>query len=340
MALKNRQELKNYFSTDLRPTENNFADLIDSNLNISNDKADNINALNPAINDKFITPQTASIIVAPILTSLGTKEPAITVSTVDKYWSGTKTFRNLATDVRDVVLTGISTAAASTILATDKIIVAFAKLQSQITLKQDKLKSYTLADTAIANLKTINGNSILYNPSFPLDNNILIAGGNVTKIVLMPLLVTFTTPTSANSALNVLPSISLLANKTYMFKGKILLTMPATTTRTTSFGFTPSAGFTTPVIDYTVRTFSLAPNSITPTISNNQINSTGIKLINITNALNNTIIEFEGVIRTNSLGALTPQVSFNAAFAANLISVRSGSYAEFLEIGPDTFISN
>lgn len=61
------------------------------------------------------------------------KEPSITTDLVTKFWSGTKTWRDLATDVRAVVLTGLSTATNAVITATDSILVALGKLQAQIT---------------------------------------------------------------------------------------------------------------------------------------------------------------------------------------------------------------
>lgn len=64
---------------------------------------------------------------------LNTKEPAITGDVVTKFWSGTKTWRDLATDVRAIVLTGLSTATNAVIAATDSILVAFGKLQAQIS---------------------------------------------------------------------------------------------------------------------------------------------------------------------------------------------------------------
>lgn len=62
-------------------------------------------------------------------------EPSITdTGNTTDFWSGAKTFRDLATDVRNVVLTGLSTAANAVITATDTILSALGKLQSQITL--------------------------------------------------------------------------------------------------------------------------------------------------------------------------------------------------------------
>ena len=62
-------------------------------------------------------------------------EPAITGDVVTKFWSGTKTWRDLATDVRAAALTGLSTATSTVVAATDSILVAIGKLQAQVTLQ-------------------------------------------------------------------------------------------------------------------------------------------------------------------------------------------------------------
>lgn len=56
MALKKiRQDLRNYFLTGLRPTANNFADLIESNVNILDDKATDADITLGTSDEKFVT---------------------------------------------------------------------------------------------------------------------------------------------------------------------------------------------------------------------------------------------------------------------------------------------
>jgi|GEM_PF-2772819 len=62
-----------------------------------------------------------------------TKEPIISSGTVSQFFSGTKTWRDLAVDVRAIVLTGLSTSTNAAITATDSILSALGKLQKQIT---------------------------------------------------------------------------------------------------------------------------------------------------------------------------------------------------------------
>lgn len=60
-------------------------------------------------------------------------EPSITAGTAAQYWRGDKSWRDLATDVRAAVLTGLSTATSAIVAATDTVLQALGKLQAQIT---------------------------------------------------------------------------------------------------------------------------------------------------------------------------------------------------------------
>lgn len=99
-------------------------------------------------NDSTHYPTTAAV-----QTAINTREPSITASVVTSFWSGTKTFRDLATDVCVVVLTGLSTATGTAITAADTILSALGKLQNQastnataITGKEPTITATTSAD--------------------------------------------------------------------------------------------------------------------------------------------------------------------------------------------------
>lgn len=97
--------------------------------------------------EKLSTPRTINGVAfdgsSNITIADSTKEPAITSDTVSKFWSGTKTWRDLATDVRAVLLTGLSTATNAVITATDSILTALGKLQKQISDNLTTLTSHT-----------------------------------------------------------------------------------------------------------------------------------------------------------------------------------------------------
>lgn len=60
-------------------------------------------------------------------------EPIIAAGTVSQYWRGDKTWRDLGTDVRAAVLTGISFVSGVAVTATDTVLAAIGKLQKQHT---------------------------------------------------------------------------------------------------------------------------------------------------------------------------------------------------------------
>lgn len=65
--------------------------------------------------------------------AIALKEPAITAGTTAQYLKGDKSLGTFITDVLGVVLTGLSLATGTAIVATDTVLVAFGKLQKQLT---------------------------------------------------------------------------------------------------------------------------------------------------------------------------------------------------------------
>lgn len=62
-------------------------------------------------------------------------EPPIVAGSSSQYWRGDKTWQDLATAARAVVLTGLSSAVSTAVAATDSILVALGKLQAQLNGK-------------------------------------------------------------------------------------------------------------------------------------------------------------------------------------------------------------
>ncbi len=77
-----------------------------------------------------------------VFDALALKEGVIAAGTASQYWKGNKTWGDLATDVRAVVLTGLSTANGAVIAATDSLLTMAGKLQRQITDLSDSLANY------------------------------------------------------------------------------------------------------------------------------------------------------------------------------------------------------
>jgi hypothetical protein len=82
-------------------------------------------------------------------TTFNNKEPAIAAGTTAQYWRGDKTWQDLATAVRDTVLTGLSTATNAVITAADTVLSALGKLQKQISDNLTTLTSHTSASSGV-----------------------------------------------------------------------------------------------------------------------------------------------------------------------------------------------
>lgn len=74
------------------------------------------------------------------------KEPAIVAGTISQYFRGDKSWQDFATDVRSSVLTGLSLASSAAVTASDSVVTAFGKLQTQLGLKANTSD----VDTALA----------------------------------------------------------------------------------------------------------------------------------------------------------------------------------------------
>lgn len=82
------------------------------------------------------------------VTAINAKEPTIGTGTTSQYWRGDKAWRDFATDVRGTVLTGLSTATATAITATDTVIVGLGKTQAQITANSTAISNNASAIAA------------------------------------------------------------------------------------------------------------------------------------------------------------------------------------------------
>ena len=96
--------------------------------------------------------------VTAAVTAGGGGEPVITPGTTAQYWRGDKSWQDLAAAVRAVVLTGLSTATSTAIVAADTILVALGKLQAQITLRAP-ITSPTFLGTPAAPTATVGTNT-------------------------------------------------------------------------------------------------------------------------------------------------------------------------------------
>ncbi|UOX32319.1 hypothetical protein LXD69_09665 [Flavobacterium sediminilitoris] len=300
MATKNRGELKSYFETGKRPIQQEFEDLIDSKLNIEEDKASEADAQNAQIDNKFLTPKTAK-------KSVETFAPVKQVNNITPDLNG------------NIVVTDINGTASSITGSISKNQVF--GLENDLNNKQDALVSGTT-------IKTINGESILG------IGNLSVSG----PVKLIGVLSSNFTLANSNLLQNAFPTssdaFSLSANKTYFFKGKFLIAN-GSTSHATAMGWLVTSGLNITSMEYVARLFSSTLNGIATANSNVQISGTGSKVLNAANTAVTTTIEFEGVLRCTTGGVLTPQLAFSTA-PGGTNQMKMGSFIEFTEIGSNT----
>lgn len=299
MATKNRGILKSFFETGKRPIQEEFENLIDSQLNIEEDKASEADAQNDQIDNKYLTPKTV-------------KKSIETFATVKKV-------NNITPDSNgNIVVTNVSGTASSITGTISKNQVT--GLENDLNNKQNVLVSGT-------NVKTINGQSIVGSGDLSVSGPVKLIGVLSSNFTL----------SNSNTSQNAFPPSSdaytLTANKTYFFKGKFLITN-GSTSHTTAMGWVVTTGLNITSMEYVVQIFSSALNGIS-TSSSVQVSGVANKVLNATSSAVTTTIEFEGVLRCTTGGVLTPQLAFSAA-PGGTNQMKVGSFIEFTEIGSDT----
>ncbi|ESU28682.1 hypothetical protein FLJC2902T_12730 [Flavobacterium limnosediminis JC2902] len=294
-----RENLKGYFNTDDRPTESQFFELIDSSVHLDEDKATTELTQGGADNTKYVTPLTAKI-------SVQTFAPVKTVNGINPDSNG------------NVVVANVSGTASTITGAIAKTQVT--GLVTDLNNKQDLLVSGS-------NIKTVNGISIL-------------GSGNVgfTNFIAAPSS-SFNLQDSTVEQ-NAFPSgcdeIILSSNKTYLFKGKYMITA-GTVSHLTSMGWLTSGGLNITSMEYVANSFlGSASNETTATQYSTQISSTAFKKVIVSTSSSAALtVEFEGVIRCTTGGKLVPQISFSVAPGGTNI-MKLGSYIQLTEIGDNS----
>ena len=128
-------------------------------------------------------------------------------------------------------------------------------------------------------------------------------------------------------------TIAVQASTTYMFDGVYIIKTTGTTTRTISMSF----ALTTATITNCTWTTMSYPLGSTPTNAvraqdGNFFAAVGGGLVNATNATAFNVVKFEGIMRVNAAGSVTPQITFSAA-PGGTNTMEIGSYLRFYPIG-------
>jgi len=107
-------------------------------------------------NTAILASDTLGQMLGKLQAQVDSKEPTITATTSADYYRGDKTWRSFATDALGTVLTGLSTATATAITATDTVLTAFGKLQAQVNNKLNS-DANAVSATKLATARNING---------------------------------------------------------------------------------------------------------------------------------------------------------------------------------------
>lgn len=299
MATQNRNTLKSYFNEGDRPTEEQFADFIDSAVNAADDKAVIADVSAGTNNTKYVTASVAKSAIIQL-------SPVKTVNSVGPDTAG------------NISITNVSTAGTITGNINKSQVTG---LQADLDAKQNLLVSGT-------NIKTIDGVSLLGSGNITLGGAMIASPKNAfTLSNNSGLQDAF--PTGCRT-------FALQANKTYFFKGKYLITKDATVAHIDQIGWGISGGLAITAMEYAIHAISAATNTLTT--ASFHVNATGssTRSVNTSNSMTGLVVEFEGTLICTNGGNLTPKIAFSAAVQGSNI-MRVGSYVEFREIGSDTF---
>jgi hypothetical protein len=130
---------------------------------------------------------------------------------------------------------------------------------------------------------------------------------------------------------------TLAAATTYLMEGQYILNTGGAT-HTTAMAFALGGGASVTSLEYTAIIWSAAANTITTAQSTTHVSGVASKVINATSTAVWTIINFQGTLRMNAGGTVTPQIAFSATpTGTNLAKV--GTWIKFTPIGSNTFTS-
>jgi hypothetical protein len=169
--------------------------------------------------------------------------------------------------------------------------------------------------------------------------SVVPAGTGITptvQLICPSAALALTSGATAQNAFSVLGAISVQAATTYMFDGFYLIKTTGATTHTISMSF----ALTTATITNCTWTTMAYPLASTPTSAvraqdGNFFADVAGGLVNATNATAFNIVKFEGIMRVNAAGTVTPQITFSAA-PGGTNTMEIGSYLRFYPIGSNT----
>jgi hypothetical protein len=311
MTQQRRNIIKSFFLAYSKPNPSQWSDLIDSTLHISQDKA-TLNEVEVATNDsKYVTPAiTNALLQEMVIDASETQKGIVEVATVEE-----------ATAMPETIL-------AITPLGMKKVTETYAPVR--------KVNNFlpVSGDITITN---ITGNSGSITGTITKSQVTGLTNALFTKIMVLPL-----NPinlTDGTGYQDTFASINLTANKSYHFKGRLIISTGDVNTHVTAIRWTASIPAAITSMEYVTESFAVGTSgSIVNTSIRAQISGLGGKNIITTNSNAMTVIDFEGKMRCNAASTLAPQIGFSAATGGVDNHVKVGSYMVFTELGGNTMV--
>jgi len=132
--------------------------------------------------------------------------------------------------------------------------------------------------------------------------------------------------------------VTLEANTTYAVKGRYFMTTGTTTTKTTAIAFLAGSSLTITSMALAVRGFNAVANTTATATNGTYIDRLASTVVTATATTGGVIIEFEGTMRINVGGTITPQINFSANPGGTCL-MKANSFIEFIPIGNGSNVS-
>lgn len=126
--------------------------------------------------------------------------------------------------------------------------------------------------------------------------------------------------------------ITVEGSSTYMFRGKYFITKSGSST-TVALAFALGGGATITSMKYTALSSNIAKNTASSTIATAWVDQVASTVVTVTGTTD-MYVEFEGIIRMNAGGTITPQIQFSAAPTSPVMV--ADSFIWFEKIGTNT----
>ncbi len=311
MAHQRRNIIKSFFLAYSKPNPSQWGELIDSTLHISQDKA-SINEVEAGTNDsKYITPYVANGLLQQIVVDATENQKGIVeVAMVEE-----------ATAMPETIL-------AVTPLGMKKIVEGYAPVRRVNTL---------LPASGNISINNIEGNAGTITGTVTKSQVTGLSNALFTKIMVLPLeSIGLNDGTSYQDTFS---SVNLTANKSYQFKGRLIINAGDLHAHVTAIRWLANVPSAITSMEYVTESFAIdASGNVATTSIRAQISLLGGKNIITSNSNPVTVIDFTGNLRCNAATTLAPQIGFSSATGGENNHIAVGSYMIFTELGGDTMV--